>query len=590
MMHQETSYSFLSFIRDIYRGIQPYKRKFYIGVVLRLTSDIARLYPIWAISVIIPLLTNAPRDSQLIQTLSLLLAGWILTGIYGSIMHDFAKYLGNQVAESVGLDLYKKCLAHVFTLDLAWQEQEGSGNKMKRIDRGRDGMNQMIRQFFSILIEAIVNTIGILIIFFSLEKELSLSILFFIITFYLLGIHLLKKPTRQERLVNAKNETFSGITFESLNNIQTIKSLGIDQGILRIVRSQVVELKNEIRKRILYFRVQSGVLETYYVVFEFLVICFIIWNIWLGNYTISLLVLFIGMYQKVGNSTSELTEFTQEMVVNKIWVSRVMDLLNVSPTIESNQRNIAQVDYPKAWKQIELKNIHFAYKRGQALSDISLTINRGESIGIVGLSGAGKSTLFKLLLDLYEDYEGEILFDEIPLKNIKRQSYIDHVSVVLQDTELFNLTFGENIKLAKIEGREHSLSLADVIRMAHLGDVVSGLTDGLETLVGEKGVKLSGGQRQRVGIARALYRQPDILLLDEATSHLDGESEKEIQLAMGEFMHNFTTIVIAHRLSTIQKMDRIIVLEKGRIAEVGSFKELISLNGRFAKMWKQQKL
>lgn len=588
-MTTESTYTFKHFFQDIFQGVLPYKKKFFIGVFLRLTSDIARLYPVWAISVIIPLLTTAQNEA-LLSTLITLLVFWILTVIYAAFMHDFSKYLGNQVAESVGLDLYKKCLAHVFRLDLSWQELEGSGNKMKRIDRGRDGMNQMIRRIFSVLIEAVVNTVGIVLIFFTLQRELSISLIFFIITFFLLGTYLLKRPTRQEKIVNIKNEAFSGITFESLNNIQTIKSLGIDQGIFQVVVKQAAILKEEIRKRILYFRIQSGALETYYVVFEFAMVCFIIWNIILGNYTVSLLVLFIGMYQKVGQSTSELTEFAQEMVISKIWVSRAKDLLLVTPVIENEEKAEKQSLYPKDWTTLRLQNIHFAYARGQALTDISLDIKRGESIGIVGLSGAGKSTLFKLLLDLYEDYEGEIMLDDLPLKQIKRQSYIDHVAVVLQDTELFNMTLGENITLAKIHGRATNLTLKDTIKMAHLEDVMTNLSHGLDTMVGEKGVKLSGGQRQRVGIARALFRQPDILLLDEATSHLDGQSEKQIQQALSEVMHNFTTIVIAHRLSTIQKMDRIVVLEKGKIQEVGSFKELLELKGSFAKMWKEQKL
>lgn len=584
-----STYTFGSFFRDIFHGVLPYKKKFFIGVFLRLTSDIARLYPVWAISVIIPLLTGT-LNSSIISMLIFLLIFWIISVVYASFMHDYAKYLGNQVAESVGLDLYNKCLAHVFKLDLSWQEIEGSGNKMKRIDRGRDGMNQMIRRIFSVLIEAFVNTIGILLIFFTLEIELSISLLFFIVTYFILGVRLLRKPTRQEKEVNIKNEAFTGITFESLNNIQTIKSLGIDQGIIRVIKAQTVILKEEIRKRILYFRVQSGVLETYYVLFEFVMICFIIWNIWQGNYTISLLILFIGMYQKVGQSTSELTEFAQEMVVSKIWVSRAMDLLSVIPEIENDKKIEKQFEYPRDWKTLTLKNIHFAYARGQALADISLEIKRGESIGIVGLSGAGKSTLFKLLLDLYENYEGEILLDNVALRNMKRQSYINHVAVVLQDTELFNMSLGENIKLAKVEERNTKTTIEDVIKMAHLEDVVKNLSHGIDTLVGEKGVKLSGGQRQRVGIARALYRQPDILLMDEATSHLDGQSENQIQQALGEVMHNFTTIVIAHRLSTIQKMDRILVMEKGKIQEIGTFKELLLLNGSFAKMWKEQKL
>lgn len=590
MNSPEPSYTTKQFISDLAVLVKPYQVKFNLGVIFRLTSDIARLYPVFALSQIIPLLSKI-NDPSSLQTILVLLFFWYLSAIYVSFGHDYSKYLGNQVAESAAIDLYKKCLAHVFKLDLAWQEIEGSGNKMKRIDRGHDGVNESIRRVFDVLIEVIVNTVGIVFIFFSLDIFLSLSIVFFIVTYFLIGKHLLKRATTQERIVNKKFEDLSGITFESLNNILTIKSLAFDQGIIAVVNKQVKTLIEELRKRIFYYRFQSAVLNLYYFLFEVTMVSILIWGIWYGNYTVSLLILFVGLFQKVGESTSELVGVTQQIVVAKIWVNRAMELLHVSPNIENPDKTITQQRYPTNWQQLRFANIHFAYKKGQALSNISFDVKRGESVGIVGLSGAGKSTLFKLLLDLYEDYEGDIYLDDLPLKEIKRQSYIDHVSIVLQDTELFNMTLGENITIANTQSSSHKgVTLSETITMAHLDDVVKNLPNGLDAIVGEKGIKLSGGQRQRVGIARALYRQPDILLLDEATSHLDGYSEKQIQQAIAEVKGKFTTIVIAHRLSTIQEMDRIVVLENGKVKEIGTFQGLLKKNGSFAKMWKMQKL
>ncbi|MFZ2199827.1 MAG: ATP-binding cassette domain-containing protein, partial [Microgenomates group bacterium] len=165
------------------------------------------------------------------------------------------------------------------------------------------------------------------------------------------------------------------------------------------------------------------------------------------------------------------------------------------------------------------------------------------------------------------------------------------VSVVLQDTELFDMSLRQNIEIARPSSRKIDPSVLDsAIRDSHLLPVVQDLPDGVGTLIGEKGFKLSGGQRQRLGIARALYRQPDILLLDEATSHLDAHSEKEIQKALEENIGKFTTIVIAHRLSTIKSMDKIVVLEHGEIVETGSFNDLLTRGQQFAAMWKEQKI
>jgi ABC-type multidrug transport system fused ATPase/permease subunit len=582
-----SKYTLKQFINDLFILASPYKRKFFIGFFLRLTSDIARLYPAFALSQIIPLLATI-QQTETVQRIVLLLGIWIVLAVYIGIVHDLAKYFGYQVAESAGLDLYKKCLAHIFKLDLSWHELEGSGNKMKRIDRGYEGTKESIRRIFDVFIEVTVNIVGIIIIFSTLESVLSTSIIIFIITYFVVGKYLLTKATRQEKIVNVKVEELSGLTFESLNNILTIKSLSFNAGIVGIVGNHIKILVEEVRKRIMYYRIQSAVLNTYYFVFQVSMVAFIVWQIWLGNYEVGILILFIGLFQKVGESTDELIRVLQEMVVNKIWVSRAVALLQVDPTIEhSNTEEF--LPYPTDWKTLKIKNVHFAYKKGQALSDISFDVQRGQSIGIVGLSGAGKSTLFKLLLDLYEDYDGDIYLDETPLKKIERQKYIDHVSVVLQDTELFNLSLKENISIVSPYKKSQEV-LLESIKMAHLEDVVKNLSEGLDTIVGEKGVKMSGGQRQRVGIARALYRQPDILLMDEATSHLDAHSEKQIQQAIADVKGKFTTIVIAHRLSTIQQMDTIIVLDKGKIKEMGSFKELLELDGSFAKMWQMQKL
>lgn len=578
-------YSLKAFIVDLSRLISPFRKKFFVGSFFRLTSDIGRLYPAFAISQIVPLLPSIHEQSSL-HRIVMYLVLWLVIMVYVGFSHDFSKYLGFQVAESAGLSLYKKCLRHIFLLDLSWHELEGSGNKMKRIDRGYDGVNESIRRVFDVLIEVFVNIVGVVLIFLTLDSILSVSIVIFIISYFILGKKLLKRASDQEYLVSKKMEGLSGLAFESLNNIMTIKALSLNAGMMKVVSDHVKVLVEEIRKRIFYYRSQSAVLNIYFFVFELSMISYIIWNIYQGNYTVSLLLLFIGLFQKVGTSTNELVSVTQQMVINKIWVSRAMNILSEPIGIENPEKS--QKEYPETWKELIFKNIHFAYKKGQALQDISFSVKRGESVGIVGLSGAGKSTLFKLLLDLYEDYDGDILFDSVALKEIQRESYIKHVSIVLQDTELFNMTLRENIEIANV--KKSHVPIKTAINMAHLTDVVQKLPGKLDTIVGEKGIKLSGGQRQRVGIARAIYRDPDILLMDEATSHLDGHSEKQIQEAIHEVKGKYTMIVIAHRLSTIQEMDRIVVLDKGKVAEIGTFKELIDRGGIFAHMWHMQKL
>lgn len=240
--------------------------------------------------------------------------------------------------------------------------------------------------------------------------------------------------------------------------------------------------------------------------------------------------------------------------------------------------------------EISLKTIGFSYTErssSQAVfKDLSITIAPGERVGLVGPSGGGKSTLTRLLLRFDEPQSGVIAIDGQDITTITQQSLRQAIAYVPQEPLLFHRSIRENITYGKVDA-----SNKDIIRaakQAHAHDFITKLENGYDTIVGERGVKLSGGQRQRVAIARAILKKAPILILDEATSALDSESEVLIQAALWQLMKNSTAIVIAHRLSTIQKLDRIIVLDEGRIIEQGTHKQLLAANGLYAKLWSHQ--
>ena len=239
---------------------------------------------------------------------------------------------------------------------------------------------------------------------------------------------------------------------------------------------------------------------------------------------------------------------------------------------------------------INFQNVSKNYNGYQALIDANFKIVPQEFVSVVGRSGAGKSTLFKLLLKEHEGFEGSIRFDEQPIQTIRRDSYFEQVAAVLQETEVFNFSLRDNIVMAERSTQVDEKRFNRALAIAHVRDFLDKLPQGVDTLIGEKGFKLSGGEKQRLGIARAVFKQPELLFLDEATSHLDSESEAKIQDSLHKFFKNVTAILIAHRRSTIKQMDRILVLEDGQIIEEGSFSELQKKRGRFHELWEQQKL
>lgn len=225
----------------------------------------------------------------------------------------------------------------------------------------------------------------------------------------------------------------------------------------------------------------------------------------------------------------------------------------------------------------------------KVFDDFNLTIEPNQKLGIMGPSGAGKSTLINLLLRFFDVDNGEILIDGYNIKNdITQKSLRENISYIPQDPVLFHRTIRENIIYGKLDATEEEL--IEATKMACCYDFIINLENGFDTIVGERGVKLSGGQRQRIAIARAILKNSKILILDEATSALDSITEKEIQKALENLMKNKTVIAIAHRLSTLNIMDRIVVLDKGKIVEDGTKEELLNKqDGLFKKMWDMQK-
>lgn len=266
-------------------------------------------------------------------------------------------------------------------------------------------------------------------------------------------------------------------------------------------------------------------------------------------------------------------------------MGRVFELFDYVPLIKNKETTI---DIPTLTSGVTFENVYFEYVDNKpVLKDINLYVKKGETLAIVGNSGGGKSTFVNLIPRFYDVKSGSIKFDGIDIKNFKLNELRKNISFVFQDNFLFTGTIRENILLANPNATQEELNTA--LSASHLDDVIAALPDGLETILGERGLTLSGGQRQRVAIARAMIRNTPIIILDEATSALDNESEAVVQKALDNLIKNKTVFVIAHRLSTIKNADRIAVINDGELVELGTHKELLSIeNGQYKHLYEMQ--
>ncbi|MDO8482235.1 MAG: ABC transporter ATP-binding protein [bacterium] len=585
-MHQEPVYSTVDLVRDIWSYLRFYKWKFFGATVSRAIGDVAWLYPSYALASIVTFFGSyaAGMSLQPIYTaFVLMLVSTVVryAGLYLAKINCF------QISERVALDAELRVMRHLFLLDIAWHETENAGNKLKRVDRGATGLDKILRMWINNFIEIGINFVGIVFIITKFDKTIGLSVVFFLVTFYLLSRFYQKRGVAASNEVNLVEEDLSGLLFESINNIRSVKVLSMAEKITKTISMVIGNLFQKIKRRIFWFQTGNSVRHFFAHMFRLAVMAFIVWGVILGRYEIGFLVLFASYFTDIWQSIAELVDVSQDFTVAKYGVARMQSILRTPVAIDTEE---GKKVFPRDWQKISIKNLSFSYGEKPVLDDVSFEVRKGERVGIVGLSGAGKSTLFKLLLKEHESYSGGLYFDGVPLKDISKKDYFNHIAVVLQDTELFNASLRDNIRITNVKEEDNQKLLDVALEIAHVRDFMSKLPKGLDSLIGEKGVKLSGGEKQRVGIARAVFKNPQILLLDEATSHLDIESEEKIKDSLHQFFQNVTAIVIAHRLTTIKEMDKIIVMEKGRICEVGSFDDLYKKKGRFYELWEKQKL
>ena len=294
---------------------------------------------------------------------------------------------------------------------------------------------------------------------------------------------------------------------------------------------------------------------------------------------------YIVLFYTVLNPIKLITSTFYNIQKGEASAERIITVLNTENSIKDKENALVKKEFSH---KIEFKNISFKYKDDYVLKDFSLTINKGETVALVGQSGSGKSTLANLITRFYDVNKGDVIIDDNNIKNISKKSLRDLMGIVSQDSILFNDSIVNNIKLGTQNATD--TAVLEAAKIANADEFIQNLPEKYQTNIGDSGNTLSGGQKQRLSIARAVLKNPPIMILDEATSALDTESEQLVQVALEKMMQNRTSLVIAHRLSTIQKANKIVVLKKGKIVEQGKHEELLAKKGEYFKLVNMQSL
>ncbi len=482
-------------------------------------------------------------------------------------------------------DIEKACFSKIQSQSTRFFENSFAGSLVKKAGRFIKSFETIADWFFFTLLNSGLKIIVTFAIFIYYQPLFGIILFVWVILFLGGNVWFALWKLQFDEAVSSVDSSCGAMYADAFSNNATVRSFGAEAREEARLGIKVDELYTKRRftwfLQNINFAVQGGMMFGIEVLLVFLMA-----KKWeQGNFSVGeflffqtyLFTVFHGLWD-FGRSMRNLFS----AVADAQEMAEIFDL----PPLVADKKHAKDLKVQNG--EIVFQNISFSYEEedNEHFSNFSLHIPAGQKIGLVGHSGAGKTTLVKLLFRNFDIQKGEICIDDQNIAEVTQKSLREQITLVPQTPELFHRTLRENLIFAKENASEQELK--DAIKKARAQDFIKILPSGLETLVGERGVKLSGGERQRIAIARAFLENAPIIILDEATSALDSITERKIQLAIFDLLKNRTGIVIAHRLSTILKMDRIVVLENGNIMEDGTHEDLLKRNGIYAEMWQQQ--
>lgn len=520
------------------------------------------------------------------KTLMALSIGVVLLNVFKVILNAFRSHLLLYLSQKLDIALLLGCYRHVMELPMNFFGTRKVGEIISRFNDAGKVRDAISRATLTIMIDTLMAVAGAVILYIQNAKLFGIAVIIVILYLFIVVSfnNWYEKLNRKQMEDNAQLTSYM---VESINGIQTVKAYNAECKVNYETEIKFVKLLRSIFNLSWVSNLQSSLK----IFIELVGGIVILWvggvSVIKGEMTIGSLITFNSLLTYFLDPVKNLINLQPQLQTAVVAADRLGEILDLE--VEKTEGEYRKMSPKSLAGDIEIKNISFRYGTRRLILDrISLLIGKGQKIAFVGESGSGKTTLSKLLLHLYATESGDILINGNNIEDIKLECLREKIVYIPQETFLFSGTIFENLTLGMNEVTMDDIIAASKMAQAH--DFINELPLRYETKLEENGANLSGGQRQRLAIARAMLRKPDILILDEATSNLDAITERALDTAICEFAKDMTTIFIAHRLSTIKNCDKIYVMDKGRIIEAGTHRELISMDGRYACLVKQQSL
>ncbi len=576
-------------MRLIWQRLKDYRKLLALALVLAVINQLFSLLDPQIFRLIIDNYASKATEltpTEFLKGVSLLVLAAVGVAFVSRTAKTFQEYYVSVITQRVGTNMYSKSVAHTFSLPYGVFEDRRSGEILQKLQKARTDTQAVIESFIGIIFLAAVGIIIVLCYAFYVNWLVGLVYLLIIPVLGGFTYYISRKIKAAQKKIIIQAAELAGSTTETIRNVELVKSLGLEaQEIkrLNLVNEKILGLELE---KVKLLRKLGFIQGTAINLFRSALLLLMLWLIANGSLTLgeffTLLFYSFAIFTPLSSLGTVAAQYQEAIASNEA----LEEILKLPPQRKPKNAKVV----PKI-KQIEFKDASFRYATisTDALKGVDLAVRAGETIAFVGASGSGKTTLTKLLVGLYTPTAGALKFNDLDARTIDFDQLRNRIGLVSQETQLFAGTIRENLLFVNPKASEQAC--VEALKAASIYNLVERGDKGLDTKIGEGGVKLSGGERQRLAIARALLREPELIIFDEATSSLDSISEQAITETIKTIKAhrpNLIVIMIAHRLSTVVHADRIYVLERGHVSESGTHAALLKKKGLYYAFWRQQ--